>query len=312
MKANNRQLLFSAIIVIACLVLVDIIVGKVGDYAMEKIPNFSGQIAKDNYRLNRVTTDIIIVGSSRGSHHYVATMLKDSINCYTGGQYSLYNGAIDGKFINSNSCSAESIMDRYKPRLLIFEVSESELGGSRAVRDMEFAAVNYNNNQFVKKYLDDLGWKERIKIASNMFRYNQKVLRVVSSFIQKGGETGYEPLYKRMIVLPKKDTENIKTERDIDEYSLRNFTRVLQTAREKGVLMVAVSSPRFSPTDNNEFLSSLCAEYGVPYIELYNLELFNTHPEYFQDASHLNDDGAHVYTGVFFDALKPYLTPLME
>lgn len=158
---------------------------------------FRSQIAKDNYRLNRVTTDIIIVGSSRGSHHYVTTMLRDSINSYTGYQYSLYNGAIDGKFINSNSCSAESIMDRYKPRLLIFEVSESELSGSRSVSDMEFAAVNYNNNQFVKKYLDDLGWKERIKIASNMFRYNQKVLRVVSSFIQKGGgETGYEPLYK--------------------------------------------------------------------------------------------------------------------
>ena len=65
-------------------------------------------------------------------------------------------------------------------------------------------------------------------------------LRVVSSFIQKGGETGYEPLYKKMTVLPKKDTDNIKAEIEIDEYSLRNFTRVLQTAREKGVLMVAI------------------------------------------------------------------------
>lgn len=43
-----------------------------------------------------------------------------------------------------------------------------------------------------------------------------------------------------MTVLPKKDTDNIKAEIEIDEYSLRNFTRVLQTAREKGVLMVAI------------------------------------------------------------------------
>lgn len=40
MNANNRQLLFSAIIVSASLVLIDIIVGKVGDYAMARIPNF--------------------------------------------------------------------------------------------------------------------------------------------------------------------------------------------------------------------------------------------------------------------------------
>ncbi len=43
-----------------------------------------------------------------------------------------------------------------------------------------------------------------------------------------------------MTVLPKKDTDNIKAEIEIDEYSLRNFTHVLQTAREKGVLMVAI------------------------------------------------------------------------
>ena len=32
------------------------------------------------------------------------------------------------------------------------------------------------------------------------------------------------------------------------------------------------------------------------------------HPEFFKDASHLNDDGAHVYTAMFFEELKPYLT----
>ena len=40
--------------------------------------------------------------------------------------------------------------------------------------------------------------------------------------------------------------------------------------------------------------------------------MLNTRPEYFQDAAHLNDDGAHIYTGLFFDQLKPYLTPLMQ
>lgn len=315
MKAQNKQLVFSFIIVLASLVAIDVIVGMVGDYAVTKIPNYagaSGQISKDNYRLNRLATDIVIIGSSRGSHHYVSTMLRDSINNYTGGDYTLFNGAIDGKFINSNSCAAESIMDRYTPKLLVFEVSEGELSGAQAERDLEFAAVNYNNNRFVKQYLDGLGWKERIKVSSNMFRYNRKLANIAASFIRKTEGTGYEPLYKKMTVLPQVDSSKKTAPRNIDDYSLNNFTRVLLTAHTKGILLVIATSPRFSPTDNNRFLAELCQEYSIPYIELYNLDLFNAHPEYFQDAGHLNDDGAHVYTEVFFEALKPYLTPLMQ
>lgn len=92
------------------MVLVDIVVGKAGDYVMTILPadsGPSGQISKDNYRLNHVMTDVVIIGSSRGSHHYVSEMLRDSINQYTGVEYSIYNCAIDGKFINSNSCAAE-------------------------------------------------------------------------------------------------------------------------------------------------------------------------------------------------------------
>ena len=310
MKVSNKNLIISTITIIVSLIIIDILIGKSGDFTMKRIPDFSGQIAKDNYRLNRVTTDIIIVGSSRGCHHYVSTILKDSINNYTGGEYSLYNSSIDGKFINSNSCSAESIMDRYTPILMLFEVSESELGGENSVRDMEFAAVNYNHNRFVKQYLHNLGWKERIKISSNMFRYNQKILRIISSFIQKGNETGYEPLFNKMTFKPTKNNKIEQEDRFIDDYSLQNFTRVLKTAKEKGILLVVVSSPKFTPNDNNESLSSLCKKYDTPYLELYNLESFNTRPELFNDATHLNDDGAKIFTNLVFEHLKPYLETL--
>lgn len=309
---TTRHFIFSLVIVILSLVSVDILIGKIGDFLMDRIPNFSGQLAKDNYRLNRVTDDIIILGSSRGSHHYVTTMLKDSINNYTGRNYSLYNAAIDGKFINSNLCAAESIMSRYSPKLLIFEVSESELSGSEAVQDIMFSAVHYHKNPFVKQYIQDLGRKEQIKVASNMFRYNQKFLRIFSSFIQKGEKTGYEPLYKVMTIIPKQGKENLKNVKPIkvDEYSLTNFTRVMRTARDKGVQLVVVSSPTFSPIVNNDYLASLCKDYKIPYLDLYNLELFNNHPEYFQDIGHLNDTGAHIYTDLFFKELKPYLLNL--
>ena len=62
--------------------------------------------------------------------------------------------------------------------------------------------------------------------------------------------------------------------------------------------------------DKNEILIDVCSQYDVPYIDLYDLELFNRHPEYFRDPGHLNDKGAHIYTELFFKHLKPYLEEL--
>lgn len=304
---KNRYLIVSAIIVAVSLLVIDITIGIAGDYTMTIIPDFSGQLSKDNYRLNRVKTDVIIVGSSRGCHHYVSTMLKDSINQYTGKQYSLYNGAIRGKFINSNSCSVESIMDRYHPKLIVFDVSEFELDGANSRHDMEFSAPHYKSNRYVRRYLDDLGWKEKVKLRSNMYRYNTKLLRIVSSFISKGEETGYDPLYGTMKVLPVKNTSSLP-QKEFDEYTIKNFTRVLETAQNKGILLVIASSPYYHPHDNNEHLAGICKRFNTPYIDMYNMDTFNNHPEYFQDEGHLNDKGAHLFTGLFFANLKPYIT----
>ncbi len=301
------------IIITISLVILDFTTGTVCDKIMYKLPNFSGQLAKDNYRLNRVDKDIIIIGSSRGSHHYVTNMLGDSINKYTGHNYSIYNAAIDGKFINSNSCATESILKRYSPELIIFEVGESELFQSDDKKsDLEFSAPHYRYNNVVRSYLDSLGWKKQVVMKSNLYRYNGNLLRIVSSFITVGDSTGYEPLYNVMKpdLSKNKSTQTEKKEPVYDSYSLKNFTRVLKICKENGIHLVCVSSPRYRPHSDNKYLSELCAKYDIPYIERYDTELFNNNPQYFQDASHLNNDGASVYTNLFFQDLKQYIQHL--
>ncbi len=308
-----KKILIAIFLVAVLLAAVDFAVGAVGDAAMQCLPNYSGQLAKDNYRLHRVEKDIVIIGSSRGSHHYVTTLLNDSINRYTGKRYSLYNAAIDGKFINSNSCAAESILNRYTPQLLIFEVGESELyhtGGSKA--DMLFSAPHYRYNSIVHSYLDSLGRKEQAMMKSSLFRYNGKLFRIASSFMVEGDSTGYAPLFNVMKPSPEKskNADTKEKERIYDPYSLQNFTRVLKICQERNVHLVVATSPHYRPNGNNEYLRRLCVQHHIPYIERYDTDLFNNNPHYFQDASHLNDSGAHVYTKLFFQDLKPFLEHL--
>ena len=63
----------------------------------------------------------------------------------------------------------------------------------------------------------------------------------------------------------------------------------------------------FSPNDRNDDLLELCRQYDTPCVDYYDSETFNMHPEYFNDPIHLNDDGAHLYSKMFFEDIKPYL-----
>lgn len=310
MKKDIRRFGTSLIITSTLLIVTDFIIGFVADKAVDKMPNYSGQIAKDNYRLHRLETDIVILGSSRGSHHYVTSLLSDSIDNYMGKEYSIYNAAIDGKFANSNSCAAEMIISRYRPKLVIIDLPESQLA-SKDVADIKFSSPFYRKDSIVRKYIDNISFEEKMLMKSSLYRYNGKILRIASSFLrQKDVDDGYLPLYGTTIDISKYGEyvkgDSIETQ-ILNSYSITNFRNVLRKYTAENIPLIIVCSPHFRPNNNNNQLLKLCNEYNVPFIELYDLPYFNEHPELFKDAVHLNNDGAHIYTKIFFEQLKPYL-----
>ncbi len=299
----------SIVSIVFVLIVIDIIWGAFADKVVDQMPNFSGQMAKDNYRLHRLQTDIVILGSSRGSHHYVTSLLGDSINCYKNKRYSIYNAAIDGKFANSNFCAAEMILSRYKPKLVIIDLQESQLITDYIPTDIKFSSPFYRKDSIVRRYLDNLSFEERLLMKSSLYRYNGKVFRIVSSFLRnKDFDDGYVPLFGSSI-----DTNSnekltpIENVTQFNTYSEKNLRNVLRKYKTVNVPLIISCSPSFKPIDNNNKLRDLCDEYNVPFIELYNLPYFNHHPELFKDETHLNADGARVFTHLFFTQIKPYL-----
>jgi len=275
---------------------------------MDKLPDFSGDLAKDNYRLHRLETDVVIIGSSRGCYHYVSQQLADSIDAYLGKHLSLYNAAISAKKANSNSCAAEVIIARYRPQLVIYDINEELLCDPEA-EDMEFSSPFYWKDTIVRRYLDGLGLKERILMRSSLYRYNNKLFRIVSSISDpEAPNDGYESKQGTHIDLAEYDTETeVSMPTELDAYAMNNFENVLKKYSSAGVPLVIACSPKFRPTDNNKRLAAICAKYGIPFIDFYDTPYFNSHPELFYDANHLNDDGAHIYTALFFEQLKPLL-----
>ena len=309
MKKETARFWKTMLIFTAMIAVIDITVGIVADRLMDKLPDYSGDFAKDNYRLHRLETDVVILGSSRGCYHYVSRQLSDSIDAYLGKHLSLYNAAISAKFANSNSGAAEAISARYHPQLVIWDISEKQLCNGQ-VEDIEFSSPFYWKDTIVRRYLDNIGLKERILMKSSLYRYNGKLFRIVSTiFSPEAPNDGYESKRGSKIDLAKynKEAEVSMPLLELNIYTLNNFENVLKKYSSAGVPLVIVCSPKFRPTDNNKRLAAICEKHGIPFIDFYDTPYFNDHPELIYDANHLNDDGAHVYTALFFEQLKTYL-----
>ena len=310
MKKDITRLWKTIFIAIAMLVVVDITVGRVADRLMDKLPDYSGDLAKDNYRLHRVETDVVIIGSSRGCNHYVSQQLSDSIDNYLGKHLSLYNAAIGAKRANSNSCAAEVLITRYRPQLVIYDMFEEMLRDDQ-YDDIEFSAPFYWKDTIVRRYLDNIGLRERLLMKSSLYRYNGKLFRIVSNIsAPEAPNNGYEAKLGSKIDIAELNDgeEEVSTPAlELDAYTLNNFENVLRKYSSENIPLVIVCSPRFRPKDNNKRVAAICKKYGIPFLDFYDMPFFNDRPELFYDGRHMNDDGAHVFTAMFFEQLKPFL-----
>lgn len=300
-----KRLVTIVLMVLAVVVVLDWTVGKALDAMLPQISQ--GEMGKTDFALNEVNTPVVIVGSSRAAHHYVTQMVEDSLGM------PAYNVGLDGRFFSFNCCVINSILDRYSPSLIIWEISQDGL--FEQVSDpMESLYPYYRKNSWVTATIKSgAPWTERVRLNSKVYRYNSKILRVAMRYLGRnsfvdGTVKGYLPLPPKKHLNPLELTEEPMIQDEVDEAKVERFRSILCRAREKGVKLIVVESPKYKITCGEslsaDLMKSLCEEYGVRFIDNSQIQFFLEHPELFSDATHLNDDGAKVYTEMFLKEIR--------
>lgn len=301
MKKGLLRFGVAILIVLVSVAVVDMAVGKVMDWMLPKISN-QGDSGKTYYSLNDVNTPVVIVGSSRAAHHYVTEMIEDSL------LMPAYNVARDGCFFSYNCCVINSILDRYAPELIIWENGTEYL--YEGISDpLESLYPYYSQNKWVSRTIqEELPLTEYLRLNSNIYQYNSIVHRILMryrgrhSFLD-GTIKGYLPLapkqLKKQLALEKEELESSA----LSETKIERFRSTLERAQKIGVRIVVVDSPKYKLRTYENLSASkmqeLCERYGALYIDNSQLPYFLDHPELFNDATHMNDDGAKVYTELF-------------
>ena len=281
----------------ACVVVMDILFGKVFLYLRAHAKG--GSTANCEYIANSANEDIIILGSSRATHHYIPQIIEDSlgVTCYNCGEEG--NGIVlaYGRLI--------MLTNRYKPQLVIYELTPSY--------DYEKTESNSKYLGYLRPYYEVNGIRgifddfddelSSLKMNSSMYRNTGKLLpNLVDNIIKRDNQKGFAPLYGRMSIISR--NSSAKNKNEVDSLKLSYMERMIVDARRNHIPLIFMVSPCYN-TDNYyidlEPALSLCEKYGISLYNYIDYKPISDHLDYFQDEEHLNVDGAIAYTNIIIE-----------
>lgn len=288
-----KKFLIRIAIFFAIVTEVDFSIGKVFHYLQA---HAGGRTGAEYYVCEKATEDIIIMGSSRASHHYVPEIISEELGM------SCFNAGQDGNGIILQYGRWKLLSERTAPKVIIYDVNPAF---DLCINDnMTYVdrLKPFCNNGDVKRYIVGLFPMERLKLFSQMYRYNYKFIEMVFDCSKAGVDklNGYIPLYgeiRKEVV----DAARIDKQFTIkyDQTKVFFLERLAIDCKEKGTKLIFVTSPAFRGggygKETFDIVSNIAEKYNLPFLYNYESE-YSENPTIFKDSQHLNDEGARMFT----------------
>lgn len=260
---------------------------------------------RQQYILTDCRDDIIILGSSRASHHYVPSVLTDSL------RMSCYNAGSDGMCIFFHYAMLAAMIERgHCPKVVIYDVMNldaEDYPGPTFTLDatLDRLAPHYGEFLCIDSLFEYKGWKEKLKLLSLSYRYNSKLVQAIKcNFIPSPENNGYEVVNGNLKESMKFHHEDYD-ECALDPIKLDYMQKMVGLAKEHHIRMFFVLSPYFvdNPSRAYDAAKEIAWKNNVEVIDCYNDPVMMKR-ELFRDLMHLNDKGAHVWTAYLAHILK--------
>ncbi len=299
--SDMKKFIINILVFFGLVAVVDMAAGKVFHYLQS---HAGGRTGAEWYACKEMNEDIIIMGSSRASHHYVHQIFTDSLGL------SCFNAGQDGNGIILQYGRWKMISKRYTPKVVIYDVN---LAFDLCQNDnMTYVdrLKPFCDDSDVKGYIVDIFPIERLKLFSQMYRYNYKFIEMGSDIARSGCDKlkGYIPLKgeirKEMVEAERQEKNPTINEDTVKVYYLEQLTK---ECREKGTRLIFIASPAFRgggyTAETFITVERIAKEYDIPFLYYYETE-YSELPSLFKDSQHLNDEGATIFTKELLDKIR--------
>lgn len=264
------------------------------------------------YAIEKGDAEIAIIGASDASHSYISKEIEDSLGLTT------FNYGKDGCFFIYQNCLINLMLERYTPKVIIWEIGKASLGKDELGDSRQWLSISdfypyYDRNKYCQNVIDRKGRYQHLYMFSSLYRYNSKMLTILEPFIFRENvptTKGYMPLPNTGYIFPEFHVS--KTPDGIDSWKVKLLTGTLSLLRDKNVKVVFCYAPGYGDngsdrTIQHKKLKEMAEEFGVTIIDNQDAPVFMSDSTLFKDARHLNDKGANLYMKYFIPELKSIL-----
>ena len=257
------------------------------------------------YTMSVVNTDVVIIGSSETQHSYIPQILEDSLG------FKVYNCGQDGCLFYYKNAVVHGILDRYTPKVIIWDITPNELSTKNGDVDNSLSKLNpyYKQSSFMQNHIGVVSKYEKLKMISECYTFNSRLFVylykiVMPDYAYQYG--GYNPLSgsKKGLSIKERSWEG-----EFDQKKEDIFRKTIERCKSSGVKLVFAFVPRLEIEDHNNLPSYksivlITKEYEIPLIEeFYHVDELMS-PHFFKDNAHLNNEGAMIYSQMFSSRLK--------
>lgn len=264
--------------------------------------------ARQNYVINKSMDEILVLGSSRAAHHYIPSIIEDSLGM------SCYNAGSDGMCIYYHFGILSAMIERgHKPKMVICEVIKTDIQPSLDATFSLDAAVQrlapeYGRFEDIDSLISLKNKYEQMLMHSAFYRYNSKLVQLIRcNFIPQLDDKGYERL-NGVMVLKNTDEEKASAEvkyREPEANKMLYFNKLISLCKANNIALVFVYSPKYNGViaESVTYAQKIAEENSVPFYNYGNAEALMK-PDLFQDRDHLNHDGAIAFTRLIIKDFK--------
>ncbi len=253
----------------------------------------NGAEAKLTRILDKTIADVMVFGSSRAFHHYNPTIIQAET------KQSFYNCGFDGQFLYFNSNLIKAVVQRHKPKTIIFELMMADFQFQQKSVDRLGAFYPYLDYHPELKNIPQMkGPFENIKLYSWIYPYNSNGLTLlfgikenkkkadINGFIPLEGSEGKSP----MVFNPN------KTKIQENNIFIQSFESIISLCKAENIRLVVVVSPyyfKFTERPKTlELAEEILKKHNTEFYDFSNDTSFFNHPDLFADEEHLNKQGA--------------------
>lgn len=300
-----RKILTWSLVVIAALLLADIAFGKLFDRYMTS-RTLPGDYEMTDHVLRAFNEDVAILGSSVALNSINTRTLQDSLGL------TAFNAGANGQLFPFYLTTLKAIVAQKAPRHIVLGLIEENLADSGIGQRYNFLAPYYGRDiADIDSVLHGGQATEKAFLHSNFYRLNRIWFRILLyNFASAGikGENGFvakpvPPMFPTRVLHPDTLTMSRSRHRELEQF--------LDICRSNDVAVTVVMTPRYlHPAPESRLIArvrALCGRYGAAFHNDALLEPFRADSTLFYDATHINLNGAEIYTDTIINRLRQQL-----